>query len=66
MDNLLKAVLVQRKKQLSVFLRKQGCFKNSVELISPLDGASADPLHTIVSVEGLHGVQFGTTGLVYA
>jgi hypothetical protein len=65
MDSLLKAVLVQCKEQISIFLRKQGCFKNSVKLISPVDGASADPLRTIFSVEGLHGVQSGTTGLVY-
>lgn len=47
------------------FLRTEGCFKNFVELNSPLDEAYADPLQTIVSVKGLRGLQFGTTGLVY-
>jgi len=51
--------------QSSFTLRTQGCFKNSAELILPLDGASPDPLQTIVTVEGLRGLQFGTTGLVY-
>jgi len=51
--------------QLSISLRLQGCFKNFVELNSPLDVTSADPLQTIVSAEGLSKVQFGTAGLVY-
>ena len=51
--------------KLSFSLRTQGCFRNFVELNSPLDGSSADSLQTIVSVEGLREVQFGKAGLVY-
>lgn len=51
--------------QLSFTLRTQECFKNFVELNSPLNGASADPLQTTVGAEGLREVQFGTAGLLY-
>jgi hypothetical protein len=61
----LKAVLVQCLEQLSLFLKTQRYIKNSVELNWPLDGATAAPLQTIVSVVGLHGIQFGTSALVY-